>query len=474
MRIIKYKMLGLILAILLSSCTSWLDVDLVDQVTDEDLFSTEDGFYEALAGTYSDMASTSMYGGKLSYETLDVLAQVYDFQALESAYPNFRIYNYEDNGVKNRISSIWNSGYKVVSSVNNILKHAENSTVLDEKHKSQVIGEALAIRAFMHFDLLRMFAPDVKLNPTDDAIPYNKEFGIVVPVVYTVEECIELVKNDLLEAEQALLVSDEIVTTVPNELEIKDEADKYVARMNYYAVQGLLARVYLAKGDYKRAREYAEKVILSEKFKLLDNQKSIDVPESQIDVLFSDEHLFSLRNVNIPEYSESLHFKVVTETSTSQAKLGMPGYLNNIYAGNNDDVRLNSWYSMGKEYMEKYLKDNREAFTPKVVLLKYAEMYFIAAEGWWNIDRNKSIDYINQLRDSRIVNNSHWNYISEDDLLSEMRREFIGEGQLFFIYKRLNHDIIRETGDGNVSASNNIFVFPIPENEIENGHRPSD
>ncbi|WP_439183866.1 RagB/SusD family nutrient uptake outer membrane protein [Carboxylicivirga taeanensis] len=471
MRIHNYKILGALLAILFGSCTSWLDVDLVDQVTEEELFSKKEGFYEALAGVYSDMASSSMYGQNLTYETFGVLAQEYDFQGMENHYPSLRLYDYEDVGVKGKISGIWSSGYAVISAANNIIRHAEENAVLDEKDKNQVIGEALAIRAFMHFDLVRMFCPDVKLHPTEDGIPYNKEFGVAIPPMYTVEECIELVKNDLLEAEIALAASDDIINTVPYELETKDEADKYVARMNYYAVQGLLAKVYLAKGDFKRAREYAEKVITSEKFRLVNNQESIEVPEADLDVLFSDEHLFSLRNYKIPDYSAALHLNVVTPTSTSMAKLRMPGYLYGIYDGNNDDIRLNNWYSMDKQYLMKYLKENRETFSPKVPLLKLAEMYFIAAEGWWHVDKSKSMTYINELRDSRIVNNSHWNYITEDDLLAEMRREFIGEGQLFFIYKRLNHAILRETADGNVPASNEIFVFPMPESEIENGHR---
>ncbi len=471
MKIDKHIIQGTILAILFASCTSWLDVDLTDQLTEEELFSKKEGFYEALAGIYNDLASSDMYGENLSYETLGVLAQEYDFQGMENGYPKLRIYDYEDARVKNKIANIWFSGYAIISAANNVIKHAKESSVLDEKHQNQVIGEALAIRAFMHFDLIRMFCPDVKHYPKEPGIPYNKRFGVAIPAMYTVEEGIELVKNDLLEAEIALATSDDIIHAVPYEMETKDEADKYVARMNYYAVQALLARVYLAKADFKRAREYAEKVISSRKFSLVNNQESIEVPEADLDVLFSDEHLFSLRNVKIPEYSAALHLNVVTSTSTSMAKLQMPSYLFNIYDGNNDDVRLNNWYSIDKQYLVKYLKENREAFTPKVPLLKLSEMYFIAAEGWWHVDQNKSIAYVNELRDSRIVNNHHWYYMTKEDLLAEMRREFIGEGQLFFIYKRLNHHIIRETGDGNVPADNRIFVFPMPINEIENGHR---
>lgn len=37
-------------------------------------------------------------------------------------------------------------------------------------------GEALAARALMHFDLLRLFAPALVSNPTSIYIPYVTEF----------------------------------------------------------------------------------------------------------------------------------------------------------------------------------------------------------------------------------------------------------------------------------------------------------
>ena len=218
MKIFKYKICGFILAILFCSCESWLDVDLVDQVTEEELFTTRNGYYEALAGTYSNMSRSSLYGQKLSFEILEILAQNYRYSDLERNYPYLRDYNYEDKDVKNILSSIWNSGYSVISSVNNIIRYAENSEVLTLKDKNRIIGESKAIRAFMHFDIIRMFCPDVNLYPKEDGIPYNKKFGVKVPHLYTVEECIELVKEDLLEAEKLLAESDNIIDVIPYEL----------------------------------------------------------------------------------------------------------------------------------------------------------------------------------------------------------------------------------------------------------------
>ena len=238
--------------------------------------------------------------------------------------------------------------------------------------------------------------------------------------------------------------------------------------MNYYSVKALLARVYLAKGDNKKAREYASEVIDSKKFRLLDRDICIEIAQEKMDILFSDEHIFSLRNKQITKSSESLHNAQQTETSSQGAKL-VPASAYNIYDYGADDVRYDKWFDNGT--MRKYTFTSPDYFFPKVPIIKLSEMYLIAAEAYWNIDREKSLKYLNDLRRSRIQEYSPWNYITKEDLVQEYRREFMGEGQIFFVYKRLNHDIIKESGEGNITASNNVFVFPIPDNEIENGHR---
>lgn len=40
---------SLLLTLMLCSCNSWLDIDLINQSEESDLFSTERGFSEALA-----------------------------------------------------------------------------------------------------------------------------------------------------------------------------------------------------------------------------------------------------------------------------------------------------------------------------------------------------------------------------------------------------------------------------------------
>ena len=53
-----------------------------------------------------------------------------------------------------------------------------------------------------------------------------------------------------------------------------------------------------------------------------------------------------------------------------------------------------------------------------------------------------------------------------------MRREYVGEGQLWYVYKRNNLTIPRSGGTStDVVPSDKVFVFPYPDSEIEDGHR---
>ena len=81
---------------LLSSCSDWLDVEPETSVDESKLFSTEQGFRDAMAGVYADMASSSLYGKNMTFGFLDVLAQQYDYETVNNAYSAYyRIADYE-------------------------------------------------------------------------------------------------------------------------------------------------------------------------------------------------------------------------------------------------------------------------------------------------------------------------------------------------------------------------------------------
>ena len=60
----------------LGGCSNWLDVIPEDSVDEKDLFSTGEGYRNALNGVYRQMSQTSMYGQQMSWGFIDVLGQL--------------------------------------------------------------------------------------------------------------------------------------------------------------------------------------------------------------------------------------------------------------------------------------------------------------------------------------------------------------------------------------------------------------
>ena len=415
-----------------------------------------------------------MYGGRLTMEYVDVLAQYYN---TNSTYEYWKDYDYENSGCRSIISGMWNNLYSCISQVNCILEWTDkNAGVLSESDRNQIRGEALALRAFLHFDIYRLFAPDVKWAQNAEGIPYNKEFGVSLPPMYLTKEVVQLVINDLLEAEKCLQ-NDPIQNVVPYMIKTstsagdvvdkaaKDEMDKYVARVNLYSVKAMLARAYQARGEYVAAVSKAKEVIDSGKFRLLE-ATSIDQSENMVDLLFSDEHIFSLRNKELSTYTKSI-FK---ETSGGTTALRMEGSYN-LYDGNRDDFRYSKWY-VDFDFI-KYVPDSNSIFTTKVPLIKLSEMYLLIAECTYDTDPDEARRYVNMLRRHRIRGNQEgagdWMYLSREDIFKEMRREYIGEGQMWFAHKR-NRLNLSGGLTGTIEASDDIFVFPLPDAEIESGN----
>lgn len=474
MRILN-KLLCFGLLLLCGSCNSWLDVDLKNQMEEHKLFSTEEGFREALVGVYGRLVDKEMYGQELTFGVMDILGQAYDYYHLDDKMRLYSTYAYTSESVQGKIDGFWERSFATISSINNILRFVEsNEGGIRVEVLKQIKGEALALRAFLHFDLYRMFAPDVKLQPDVKCLPYVKNFGVEKTPFLMSKEFVDFVIADLKEAEE-LLINDPILSVIPYQLgkdvapeeQTKNEADTYVARMNYWAVKAMLARVYLAIGNITDARLEALEVIGAQQFRLVDYASSLDIEkEAYWDILFSDEHIFSLKHKSIRSNAEASFQQSLLSTQLQVTPL----FIEMLYP-NIDDWRRLRWFNGSSGVIMKYTRENDTRFSPKVPLIRLAEMYFIVAETYLDEQNfGEAKKYIDLLRDSRIKNNVPLFSFSKEDLLLEMRRDFIAEGQYFFMYKRLNHSIPTLSVDV-IEPSDRIFVFPLPEIEVVHGNR---
>src|SRR5690606_19072044 len=264
------------LYILLASCSKFLDVQPESEVSKDQLFLAEEGFKEALNGVYTQASGQSLYGGNLTFSNLDIMAQNYEFTDLR--YQKVASFQYNDPELLAKNNTIWREAYKAINNSNAILEVIdEKKPVFREQNFEIIKGEALALRAFLHFDLLRMFAPSFRSDPNARAIPYVTKVSTQSTPFSTVSEVLDLILQDLTTAEELLLKADPIVGAgyivgYPGGENVTEETNPNLFmqnrrhRLNYYAVQAQMARVHLYKGEYGPSLQKAKAVIDSRKF----------------------------------------------------------------------------------------------------------------------------------------------------------------------------------------------------------------
>lgn len=496
MKIIKYMVItGIILMSgLLGGCDSWLDVKPATEVNEDDMFNTEQGFMDALYGIYVNMAKNDLYGGTLQ-TTLDMTGQLLSFYDKDACpYAYFSVFDYENVKCTSISDALWKRLYYCVGLANNIIKFLDKPEAVQICASYNYLrGEALALRAYLHFELVRMYAPDVKAKPEYLSIPYRKTFSPLIEPQLTVAKVYENIIADLEEA-KTLLAEDVIRTDMPdwigNSVKAEDTdnvTDKnnvhYVSdflksrkyRMNYYAVLGTLARVYITRGtanDLEKAYEYATEVINSGKFRPIQ-EKDIIVGGDETknrDILFTDEFIFGLYSPSIDAY-----YKSNFDESYGKSKIIIYG-LSDIYGYGSRDLRQTYWYktNWGVSFLMKHNSDLNYA-KEKVRMITLPEMYYIAAEA----HPAEAADLLEEILPSREVHTTLSSRSEREEVLQELlkeyRKEYFGDGQFFYAYKRM-------IGEGRVVNAlqldipnhDKVLVWPLPQDEIKYGDRVSE
>lgn len=445
-----------------SSCSDWLDVKPKTTVEEEEVFSRELGFKEALTGVYIKMASTTLYAKNLSYGFLDILGQRYQLDNIET-YQDELWYTFPSTRTEKYTSAIWGSMYNLIANLNNLLYYCDkNSHVFTTENYYEIIkGEALGLRAFLHFDLLRMYGPIYKDNSTDKRIAYRTVFNREPKEMQPSNVVVDSIIADLKKAEILLKDSDplhfEFIKSEEDEKTMT--GDRFLVyrhkRMNLYAVKAMLARVYLYAGNKTEAAKYANEVIDSKQFEFVANTS---------DLLRSKEIVFSI-------YVDKFDQQVKEEFATyGSYYISTPEFINEMFDVEKDgtnDFRIREGVSfdfgMNGITTRKYKQDNMWASTEgTIVLVRLAEMYYILAE--CAADPKIAAEYLNKVRDARGVDPTSCtdaNCLSEIE--KEYRKEFYGEGQLFFFYKRHGYTNFLHCPVANMVEKN--YMFSWPENE---------
>ena len=148
--------------------------------------------------------------------------------------------------------------------------------------------------------------------------------------------------------------------------------------------------------------------------------------------------------------------------------------MTNLFTGDGDDYR--KAYMVIKSYDSKDISikwresSNQEVFNqqnPLIPVIRLSEMYYIAGEAIFDKDPGQAIDWLDEARLGRGCKTRLPRGLTKaqylERVIQDARREYIAEGQLFYLYKRLNHPVI--DGDKTIELGAK-FVLPIPDSDL--------
>ncbi|HCD91873.1 MAG TPA: hypothetical protein DEQ93_01240, partial [Odoribacter splanchnicus] len=448
---IKNMICGLGLMVLATSCDNFLDVHPKGEIVGKDLLSERKGFENALYGVYASMRNDKAYGAYMTYYVMDVLAQYFNCPG-NSDITDLSAFKYKENPEVTKVfSDIWSTMYQNISYANNILVNLENQSPETLEFYDIYKGEALGLRAYMHFDLLRLYA-DQATDAKTRGIVYNTAFSLKPSDILPKTKVYERIIADLRAAEKLLDNEKLYEAASPEDGFFLDQSIHF----NLQAARATLARVYLTQGNIDSAFYYADKVIREGGLELVEKT---EIAGDVIGALSQKETIFGL-------YAKESFYTRTKEDlydAVSFKSLNPWNGIATVYqqGGGENDYRWAAWFQTISNNL-RFVKltdpyqlstgNNRPAGQiPGVNLIRLPEMYYIAAECLLRKNDPKAADYFNAVLESRglvaLDDRIPAESLTIEKITQERYKEFVGEGQTFFNMKRLNLDIQAITGE---------------------------
>lgn len=450
MKNIKYIASALLVLISISSCKKFLTVNPKTEMSRDLLFANESGFKDALTGVYIQLKEDQSYGKAMTMTTMEHLVSSWDVTN-NSTEQRLGLFNYEDAGVAAALAGIYGQQYKIIASINAILGQIDGKKQVFSPGMYEMIkGECLALRAYCHFDLLRLFGPVPTAPGIGNQLPYVQVLSKTPNAAVSYETFKAALLKDLDDAEALEKEVDPFIKY--SMLDFKngiykpdnDFVNYRYLRMNYYAVKALQARAYLWFNDQQKAYDCA-KVLIDAKNTNADPKFRLGTSADMTakDYVLSCEHIFGL-------YDFGLYAKYGQMFGSGNIRKGTDATMikNQLYGNTGTDIReSNLWGQITISSVNSYvLKRYQVAEAPgtlsvdfkQIPMLRISEMYLIAMETAAQAEAQSLWTTF------RLARNLTGNTLPTDpvqrqlELLKEYRKEFYGEGQAFFAYKRIN------------------------------------
>ena len=441
MTVHKYILLLLLVAAA-SSCKKILDVKSPNSVVDADVFTSVSGLRNARIGMYATLQDKNYYGG-----VYPLLAECYTDNGTTGGYDVIDLNDIAAKAVGTAniyTTGIYQSIYNTIYTANKIIENIDKVPDVDPTEKSNILGEALFVRAIGEFDLLRMFGEH-----------WDKSSAMGISLPLTTENAEVPIARSTVDASYKQIIADlQAALTGLN----TDNGEQYVSAA---AAMALLARVDLYYKDDAGAVAMATEVINNSAYSLFGPDDFTKIYTDRLTAESVFELKFDLQN---PSAYNSLTY-VRDDALRSDVAFLVSEDLDLFFQSRPDDRRnalvdyVNQDGSINpdgrsQKYRGETAKDNSG------FILRLAEMYLIRAEA---AGRTAGLGDLNTIRESRGMTALTAGDVPDDAayqtaILDERRAELNFEG----------HRMFDEARTGTVPSGVNP-IMPIPQREISAG-----
>jgi len=245
----KFLSAAVLLTILITtSCENFLDRQPISEETTVNGYSTASQLEAALTGSYESFQSSQYYVWD------HIIFQDVRTDNNYAGGDNPEIFAFDLNNVtpiNSRILTDWGNTYNAIAKANLVIEKAPEieDRSLTETRRNQIIGEALFLRAFHYFTLVKMFG----------------DIPITLQLINSVDPSTTRLSRSPVDAVYNQIISDLTlaIDSLPNSYQGGPSVNK--ARATAGAANALLAKVYMQMPipDYDKAIEHADRVINS-------------------------------------------------------------------------------------------------------------------------------------------------------------------------------------------------------------------
>lgn len=408
-----------------------------DAISTETLVNTSEGLTNALNGAYALFKDHIEFNGQVDMNNM-YLRQFYhltDFASDDivcgqvTTDPLYYSFSLDHSPAQANSRYYWYLSYKIITGVNTVIDAVEKSGKNDAA-TNQLLGECYFLRAFCHFNLVRLFGKPYTVDPNAPGIILRTNLSD--PSKKARSSVKEVYDSVLADAEKAA------------GLMTRSRGVQYASQE---AAWSLLARVNLYKEDNAKAIEYADKVINSGKFTLATKDT---YPKLFANATSASETIFCIAFTVVDDYGKfgSIASMIYSDGNSGWGEEYASSSLRAAMSAHPEDVRW-SYIVPSKDgagvvqkkngievyYISKFSFQDNLPNLSSPIMFRIAEMYLIRAEANAKAGATAAaLDDVDLIRKNRGLEASLYNKdvpagsTALDVVLAEKRIEMAFEG----------------------------------------------